>query len=43
MIAEIGNYGLSLALGLSIFLAILPLVGAVKGNLTLMRRQDRKG
>lgn len=36
MIAELGNYGLALALGLSIFLAILPLVGAQKGNVTLM-------
>ncbi|VEI48754.1 cytochrome c-type biogenesis protein CcmF [Actinobacillus equuli] len=36
MIAELGNYGLALALGLSIFLAILPLIGAQKGNITLM-------
>ncbi|WP_150539221.1 heme lyase CcmF/NrfE family subunit [Actinobacillus vicugnae] len=36
MIAELGNYGLALALGLSIFLAILPLIGAQKGNVTLM-------
>nr|WP_314739346.1 heme lyase CcmF/NrfE family subunit [uncultured Haemophilus sp.] len=36
MIAELGNYGLALALGLSIFLAFLPLVGAEKGNATLM-------
>ncbi|MDQ6576718.1 MAG: heme lyase CcmF/NrfE family subunit [Haemophilus parahaemolyticus] len=36
MIAELGNYGLALALALSIFLAILPLVGAEKGNAKLM-------
>ncbi|WP_314879108.1 heme lyase CcmF/NrfE family subunit [Haemophilus parahaemolyticus] len=36
MIAELGNYGLALALALSIFLAILPLVGAEKGNVKLM-------
>lgn len=36
MIVELGNYGLALALALSIFLAILPLVGAEKGNAKLM-------
>lgn len=36
MIAELGNYALALALGLSIFLAILPLIGAQKQNSTLM-------
>ena len=36
MIAELGNYGLAFALALSIFLAILPLVGAEKGNAKLM-------
>ena len=36
MIAELGNYGLALALALSIFLAILPLAGAEKGNAKLM-------
>ena len=36
MIAELGNYGLALALALSIFLAILPLVGAEKANAKLM-------
>ncbi|WGE31491.1 heme lyase CcmF/NrfE family subunit [Actinobacillus genomosp. 2] len=36
MVAELGNYALALALGLSIFLAILPLVGAQKHNSTLM-------
>ena len=36
MIAELGNYSLALALALSIFLAILPLVGAEKGNAKLM-------
>ena len=36
MIAELGNYGLALALALSIFLAIIPLVGAEKGNVKLM-------
>lgn len=36
MIAELGNYTLSLALALSILLAFLPLVGAEKGNNTLM-------
>lgn len=36
MVAELGNYSLALALGLSIFLAILPLIGAQKGNITLM-------
>ncbi|WP_448906759.1 heme lyase CcmF/NrfE family subunit [Haemophilus parahaemolyticus] len=36
MIAELGNYGLALALALSIFLALLPLVGAEKGNAKLM-------
>ncbi|MGX2951051.1 heme lyase CcmF/NrfE family subunit [Ursidibacter sp. B-7004-1] len=36
MIAELGNYALALSLALSILLAILPLVGAEKGNITLM-------
>lgn len=36
MIAELGNYGLALALGISIFLATLPLWGAEKNNATLM-------
>ncbi|UPK78441.1 heme lyase CcmF/NrfE family subunit [Actinobacillus pleuropneumoniae] len=36
MVAELGNYALALAFGLSIFLAILPLVGAQKQNSTLM-------
>lgn len=36
MIAELGNYALALSLALSILLAILPLVGAEKGNATLI-------
>ncbi|AKO30757.1 cytochrome C biogenesis protein CcmF [[Haemophilus] ducreyi] len=36
MIAELGNYSLALALGLSIFLAILPLVGAERQQTTLI-------
>ena len=36
MIAELGNYALALALALSVFLAILPLIGAEKANVKLM-------
>lgn len=36
MIAELGNYALALSLALSILLAILPLVGAAKGNQSLI-------
>ncbi|QLB21061.1 c-type cytochrome biogenesis protein CcmF [Vespertiliibacter pulmonis] len=36
MIAELGNYALALSLALSILLGILPLVGAEKGNATLI-------
>ena len=36
MIAELGNYALALALALSIFLAVLPLIGAEKANGKLM-------
>lgn len=36
MIAELGNYALALALALSIFLAVLPLIGAEKANVKLM-------
>ena len=36
MIAELGNYGLALALVLAVLLAILPLMGAAKQNSTLM-------
>ncbi|AKO45230.1 heme lyase CcmF/NrfE family subunit [[Haemophilus] ducreyi] len=36
MIAELGNYSLALALGLSIFLSILPLVGAQRQQTTLI-------
>ena len=36
MIAELGNYALALALALSVFLAVLPLIGAEKANVKLM-------
>ena len=36
MIAERGNYALALALALSVFLAVLPLIGAEKANVKLM-------
>lgn len=36
MIAELGNYALAVSLALSILLAILPLVGAEKGNASLI-------
>lgn len=36
MIAELGNYALALALALSVFLALLPLIGAEKANVKLM-------
>ncbi|WP_301098603.1 heme lyase CcmF/NrfE family subunit [Otariodibacter sp.] len=36
MIAELGNYTLALSLAFAILLAILPLVGAEKGNATLI-------
>lgn len=32
MIAELGNYALALALALSVFLAVLPLIGAEKSK-----------
>ncbi|QDJ12579.1 heme lyase NrfEFG subunit NrfE [Mergibacter septicus] len=36
MIAELGNYALALSLAIAILLALLPLIGAEKNNLTLM-------
>ena len=36
MIAELGNYALALGLGVSLFLGVLPLWGAAKGNNQLM-------
>lgn len=36
MIAELGNYGLALALAISVFLAFLPLIGTEKRNATLI-------
>ena len=36
MIAELGNYALALALALSVFLAVLPLIGTEKANVKLM-------
>lgn len=36
MIAELGNYSLALSFAIALLLAILPLWGATKSNLSLM-------